>query len=136
MRFMPRKKMRKKRSKSTDLSYDIFNSPLGRLYLVFQGNSLCSLAFQKPDGIQREQRSINVCGSLYEKSLMERREPISGSQKKSGSRVAGGLSVSHSAGTLCRLFFPVIVSLSLTDRSGDILRALTSRDGCLIWNIT
>jgi len=48
--------MRKKQSKSTDLSCDIFESPLGRLYLVFQGNSLCSLAFQKPDRIVRREK--------------------------------------------------------------------------------
>jgi methylated-DNA-[protein]-cysteine S-methyltransferase len=54
---MPRKKMRKKRSKSTDLSYDIFESPLGRLYLVFQGHSLCALTFQKPDSMLRRDKS-------------------------------------------------------------------------------
>ena len=49
--------MRKKRSKSTDLSYDIFDSPLGRLYLMFQGQILCALAFQKPNGILRRDKS-------------------------------------------------------------------------------
>ena len=49
--------MRKKRSKSTDLSYDIFDSPLGRIYLVFQGQSLCALTFQKPNGILRSDNS-------------------------------------------------------------------------------
>jgi len=69
--------MRKKRSKSTDLSYDIFNSPLGRLYLVFQGNSLCSLAFQKPDGILRRDKLPSVVLKELTEYFGKGRDPFS-----------------------------------------------------------
>jgi methylated-DNA-[protein]-cysteine S-methyltransferase len=31
--------------------YDIFDSPLGRLYLIFSGGSLSGISFKKPSGI-------------------------------------------------------------------------------------
>jgi methylated-DNA-[protein]-cysteine S-methyltransferase len=33
------------------LFFDIFNSPLGRIYMVFSGNFLCAISFEKPYNI-------------------------------------------------------------------------------------
>jgi methylated-DNA-[protein]-cysteine S-methyltransferase len=37
-----------KRSSSTESYYDTFASPIGILYLIFSGKSLCEIVFQKP----------------------------------------------------------------------------------------
>ena len=34
--------------KRESLYFDIFSSPLGKLYIVFSGKSLCGISFQKP----------------------------------------------------------------------------------------
>lgn len=37
--------------KKDSLFFDIYNSPLGKLYMVFSGEFLCALSFQKPQNI-------------------------------------------------------------------------------------
>lgn len=37
--------------KRDPLFFDVFNSPLGRLYMVFSGKFLCAVSFEKPRGI-------------------------------------------------------------------------------------
>jgi methylated-DNA-[protein]-cysteine S-methyltransferase len=39
-----------KRSSSTEQFYDTFASPIGILYLIFSGKTLCEIEFQKPAG--------------------------------------------------------------------------------------
>jgi methylated-DNA-[protein]-cysteine S-methyltransferase len=36
---------------SASLYFDVFSSPLGKLYLVFSGKFLCGISFQKPQNI-------------------------------------------------------------------------------------
>jgi methylated-DNA-[protein]-cysteine S-methyltransferase len=45
--------MREKRSSSTDSFYDTFESPVGNLYLVFDGKSLREIHFRKPADMLR-----------------------------------------------------------------------------------
>lgn len=54
MRFTPESRMRLKRSLSSDNFYDTFESPVGRLYLVFTGKTLRAVDFKKPDEILRK----------------------------------------------------------------------------------
>jgi methylated-DNA-[protein]-cysteine S-methyltransferase len=37
--------------KKDSIAFDIFSSPLGKLYLVFSGKFLCGISFQKPHDI-------------------------------------------------------------------------------------
>lgn len=46
--------MKQKRSLSTTSFYDIIESPIGTLYLVFTGNILIRIGFKKPDEILRK----------------------------------------------------------------------------------
>jgi methylated-DNA-[protein]-cysteine S-methyltransferase len=46
--------MSEKRSSSTEFFYDTFASPIGILYLVFSGKTLCEIEFQKPAGLLRK----------------------------------------------------------------------------------
>ena len=45
--------MREKRSSSIDSFYDIFESPIGSLYLIFQAKNLRGISFKKPGEIIR-----------------------------------------------------------------------------------
>lgn len=57
MKSTPRNKMREKQSKSTESFYDIFDSPLGSLYLVFTENALRRIDFKKPDELLRRDKA-------------------------------------------------------------------------------
>jgi methylated-DNA-[protein]-cysteine S-methyltransferase len=46
--------MKEKRSSSTDSFYDTFESPVGKLYLIFTGTALRGICFKKPDEILRK----------------------------------------------------------------------------------
>jgi methylated-DNA-[protein]-cysteine S-methyltransferase len=59
--------MRRKRSLSTKSFYDIVESPIGTLYLVFTGKILRGVAFKKPDEILRK----GEAPSLIKKELRE-----------------------------------------------------------------
>lgn len=49
-----------KRSNSTELFYDTFVSPIGILYLIFSGKSLCGIEFQKPAGGLRKGKAPSL----------------------------------------------------------------------------
>jgi methylated-DNA-[protein]-cysteine S-methyltransferase len=59
--------MREKRSSSIDSFYDIFESPIGFLYLLFQENKLRGICFRKPSEIIRR----GSAPSLIKKELRE-----------------------------------------------------------------
>jgi len=46
--------MSQKRSSSTESFYDTFASPIGTLYLICAGKTLCGIDFQKPAGVLRK----------------------------------------------------------------------------------
>jgi methylated-DNA-[protein]-cysteine S-methyltransferase len=46
--------MSEKRSSSTESFYDTFESPIGILYLICAGKTLCGIEFQKPAGVFRK----------------------------------------------------------------------------------
>ena len=52
--------MNDKRSSSTDSYYDIFESPVGKLYLIFTGKLLRGIEFNKPQEILRKGTAPSV----------------------------------------------------------------------------
>jgi methylated-DNA-[protein]-cysteine S-methyltransferase len=59
--------MKKKRSSSTDSFYATFESPVGRLYLVFTGEALAGIDFKKPSAVLRK----GPIPSLIQRELMQ-----------------------------------------------------------------
>jgi methylated-DNA-[protein]-cysteine S-methyltransferase len=51
---------------NSSLYFDVFSSPLGKLYLVFSGKFLCGISFQKPQNIpfKRDGAPKNFIGEL------------------------------------------------------------------------
>lgn len=70
MRSIPKTSMNDKRSNSTDSYYDIFESPVGKLYLIFTGKLLRGIEFSKPHEILRKGASpsliIKELGEYFE----------------------------------------------------------------------
>jgi methylated-DNA-[protein]-cysteine S-methyltransferase len=54
LRFIQKSRMRQKKSRSTEPFYDIVESPLGTLYLLFSGETLRGIAFKKPGEVLRK----------------------------------------------------------------------------------
>jgi len=73
--------MREKRSSSIDSFYDIFESPIGTLYLLFQNTTLQGIDFRKPAGSIRKGTSPslirNELREYFENGLKEFTQPIS-----------------------------------------------------------
>ena len=46
--------MKEKRSSNTDSFYDTFDSPVGKLFLIFSGKKLSGIDFKKPADIQKK----------------------------------------------------------------------------------
>ena len=59
--------MKKKRSSSTDSFYEVYESPVGALYLIFAGKDLCGIEFVKPVDLPLKKSS----SSLLHKELKE-----------------------------------------------------------------
>ncbi|HMK49225.1 MAG TPA: methylated-DNA--[protein]-cysteine S-methyltransferase [Thermodesulfovibrionales bacterium] len=49
--------MKKKRSSNTDSFYEVYESPVGDLYLIFAGKDLCAIEFSKPVDIPLKKSS-------------------------------------------------------------------------------
>lgn len=67
MRFSPESRTRRKKSSSTESFYDTVESPIGILYLIFTGETLREIAFEKPGEIPRKGKTP----SLAKKELKE-----------------------------------------------------------------
>jgi methylated-DNA-[protein]-cysteine S-methyltransferase len=52
--------MKKKRLRNIDYFYEIFNSPVGILYLIFYGNKLTEIRFDKPSNMPLKSSSKNT----------------------------------------------------------------------------
>jgi methylated-DNA-[protein]-cysteine S-methyltransferase len=52
--------MKEKRSGSIDSFYDTFDSPLGKLFLIFSGKKLSGIDFKKPADIPRKGKAPDV----------------------------------------------------------------------------
>ncbi len=59
--------MKKKRSSNTDVYYDKFESPIGTLYLLFAGQNLIGIEFQKPNRLLKKIKAPQ----LIKKELQE-----------------------------------------------------------------
>jgi methylated-DNA-[protein]-cysteine S-methyltransferase len=67
LRFTQEGRMRQRRSLSTESFYDTVESPIGILYLIFTGETLREIAFEKPGEVPRK----NKAPSLVKKELKE-----------------------------------------------------------------
>ena len=52
--------MKEKRSSSIDAFYDTFDSPVGKIFLVFSGKKLRGIYFKKPDDIPRKGKAPHL----------------------------------------------------------------------------
>ncbi len=48
LRFTPESRMKDKRHSSTESFFDVFESPVGILFLLFSGKNLAGISFEKP----------------------------------------------------------------------------------------
>jgi methylated-DNA-[protein]-cysteine S-methyltransferase len=67
LRFSPESRIRRKKSFSTESFYDTVESPVGILYLIFTGETLKGVAFEKPGEMPRKGKAP----SLVKKELKE-----------------------------------------------------------------
>ena len=52
--------MKEKRSSNTDAFYDTFDSPVGKLFLIFSGKKLSGIDFRKPAGILKKGKAPHL----------------------------------------------------------------------------